>query len=62
MLRERVRQRLVVVVREPFVEVVGDVVRKRIWCGVFEVDDDESVMRRGGGRRRVVQDEKVAIF
>ena len=51
----------VMVVGEPLVEVVRDVVDERVRGCVFEVDDDEGLMSGRGGRRRLREDEEVAV-
>jgi hypothetical protein len=60
--RQGMGERLMVVVCEPFVEVIGKIVRERIGSGIFKVHDDEGVVR--GSRRggRLVEDEEVAVF
>jgi hypothetical protein len=61
-LGEGVGERLVVVVCEPFVEMIGEVVGKRVGRGVFKVDDNQGVVGRSRWWSRLVEDEEVPVF
>lgn len=50
------------IVRSPFVKMIGEVMGEWVRSCVLKVNDDESMMGRGWGKRWIIEEEEVAIF